>query len=241
MRKRYPKRLLPKPKYCLMGIMPVSFFGKFFLVRLNYTKSRLKSHEAILENKDDIFPASHFRSGGLSTILLSRFKKKDSVFFPNFKTGKYKYDAPWEPPRLPFRPIRDDVKYIKRKGFVGLNIGVIYSKKRKMEVKKGKVSLGYHYITMKVEHRPTMCNFWHCEIVLWAEHIPDEKNKERYKKRLLEITSKGVTESIGSTMLEMLEDSFLLEDETKEYSTPKHFYVSDRKVKSPLAFEGEKA
>lgn len=227
MRKRYPKRLLPKPQYDLMGILPVSFFGKYYLVRLNYTSSHLRSHEALIEFKDEIFPASHFRSGGMSTVLLSRFRKKDSCFFPKYKDGKYKYDAPWYPPKCPFCPKGDDIKYIKGKGFVGLNIAAICSKKHKMEVKKNGVSLGYHYITIKVEHKPTMCNFWHCEIVLWAEHIPDKTNGENYKKRLLEITSKGVAESIGSTMLELLEPDFLLSDETKEYSTPNQFYINN--------------
>jgi len=219
---RYPRRILPRHNYKNMGILPCLYFGKFFLVRTAPDNKPIKSHEDLLNRIGDLMKASQFRSGGLSVTLLSRYKKKDCRYIVDYSSNP-EYSNYWIQGDKAVRPLSQDVQYKRDRGYIGVGICDVLAASKQMDLKKDGVSIGNHKITLIVEHKPTKSNFWHCEMVLYGEHITD-KSDQKYVKRLLDITSKTVVENVGGEMLAQLKAAMRLPNEMKEYSLLGSFY-----------------
>ena len=219
---RYPKRILPRQNYKNMGQLQGVHLGKFFLVRTAPDNKPIKSHEDLLNRLGELMKASQFRSGGLSVTLLSRYKKKDCRYIVSYEANS-EYSKYWNPGEPAVRPQSCDVGYKKNRGYIGIGICDVLAASKRMDLKKGGVSIGNHRITLIVEHKPTKSNFWHCEMVLYGEYITNDPEK-KYVKRLLEITSKSMVESVGGEMLTQLKGMMKLPDEMKEYSLCGGFY-----------------
>lgn len=219
---RYPKHILPRYNYKNMGILPCLYFGKFFLIRTAPDNKPIKSHEDLLKRIGDLMKASQFRSGGISVTLLSRYRKKDCRFIVDYGANK-EYSKYWIQGEKAVRPISKYVQYRRNRGYIGVGIRDVLAVSKLMDLKKDGVSIGNHIITFIVEHKPTNCNFWHCEMVLYGEYITDKPEK-KYVKRLLDITSKTVVENVGGEMLDQLKATMRLPNEMKEYSLCSSFY-----------------
>ena len=219
---RYPKRIIPRLHYKEMGILPGVHFGKFFLIRTAPDNRPVKSHKELLGRLGELMKASQFRNGGLSVTLLSRYKKKDCRYIVNYEANP-EYSKYWKKGEQAVRPLSRDVTYKRNRGYFGVGICDVLAVSKPMNLKKDGVSIGNHLITLVVEHKPTKSNFWHCEMVLYGEHITDDPEK-KYVKRLLDITSKTVVENVGGEMLAQLKSVMRLPNEMKEYSLCSRFY-----------------
>ena len=108
------------------------------------------------------------------------------------------------------RPKRKSLSFKRNRGYFGIRIKDIEDVTYNMNLKKDGISLGEHIITMSVVHKPTLSNYWHCEIVLYAQPVKANSIFQMGKRKLLDITSKTVVESVGEEMLSQLKPKFIL-------------------------------
>lgn len=223
MKCRYPKRLLPCPHFKDLGALDTSLLGSFVLIRTAPDNNPIASIEDLHSRVGDLMKASQFRSGGVSLSLLSVYRKKDNAIIVNYKANK-NYSKYWTAGEEAIRPKRKNIRYKRDRGYFGFSINDLETLSKKMDIKKNGSSIGEHIITLKAIHKPTLSNYWHCEIVLFGELVVKKQTDVSYKKELLQITSKNIVESVGEEMLKMLKPHFILEKQIKEQTLPKSYY-----------------
>lgn len=223
MRRKYPIRLLPSKTYKELGRLSSVLNSDYVLIRTAPDNKPISSYDNLLFRLSELMKASQFRKGGVSMSLLGRYKKKDNCIIVNYKADN-RYSEYWHQGDSCKRPKRKNIRYRRDRGYFGIPIKAIEAVSKMSKLKKDGANIGMHKITMQVIHKPTLSNYWHCEIVLYGELIPDKPNIQPYNKPLLEITSKTVTENIGGELLEMLKQDMLLPQVMKDVLIPKSVF-----------------
>lgn len=220
MKNKYPQRLLPKYGYNSFGVVNGLLYGKLFVVRTTCDDKPVHSTQQVIDRSADMLPASHFRSSGMSMVLISNIRKKHLRWIVNYRGTQY--GDLWDDIPIPLRPSKKYCTYYRDRGFFAFRLSDIESVTCVAKLKKNDVDLGQHNISLKVVHKPTRCNFYHCEIIPYGS--PVDKSKGDYCKPLNILSSKGSASSYGSELLRKLMDKIYLEGDVVEYTIPNKLY-----------------
>lgn len=179
---RYPRRLIPKPKYTLIdGDFIRNGMKDFFLLRKIKRDDSLPDFRARI--KKQFIPSTFKR--GISVLLLSVLRKEDIGWSCRKPCDKVKgYECKWvEHRRKAIFPKNKHLRYEKHFPFGGYKIEDIYDYEAEFPVmvkdKHGKDVERKDLIKLRVIHEPLCINFWHCEIFLYR--VNGNKNEEELK------------------------------------------------------------
>ena len=216
---RYPRRLIPKPKYTLIDSDFFRDYMKgFFLLRKIKFDDTLLDFRAMIKSQ---FLPTTFRKG-ISVYLLSVFRKEDVGWNCRKPCGKVKgYECKWdEYGRKAIFPKNKHLRYKKRAPFGGYKIEDIYDYEAVFPVKEkdnhGKDVEREDLIKMKVMHEPLCINFWHCEIFLYR--VNGNKKEEE-----LMLSNKEMVRA-GNLILDDLAEMAYPEEETKAMHLEMKYY-----------------
>lgn len=215
MKKCYHKRVLPSPSF--KKIVIDTYLNDFFLLRYSDHDRPIKKGE---KNLASHFSASQFY-GGLSVNLLSVYRKQDACF----KVIGSKDDPqhqPWNDGDAPFAPFEKILKYSRYRGFVGIRIKhLLRAKIDKRPIKVQGVTLRNDKAYFKLEHAPTVCNFWHFNIHI--EAVNSETNQEYLLKDLNGYSNNQLTK-VAVDLLHQIEDYVKPRKYMYRYNLPKCYY-----------------
>lgn len=215
MKKKYPHRLLPRADY--HNIVVDAYLDDFFLLRYALGNASIK--------KGDKSFARHFKSSqffdGLSVNLLSVFRKQDAAFMVLGSAGDPQHQE-WKQGNDPF--IVDDrlLKYSRYRGFVGIKIKDLNRAKiDKRDIKVDGVTIRKDEVHFKIEHAPTLCNFWHFNI-----HIEgiNSKNSQYYLLRNEQGYKNTQLSKVAADLLHQIEDFVVSRQRMYVHKLPKSYY-----------------
>lgn len=188
MRKKfvYPRRLLPSSNYHKM--MSLNGIGNLFVLRAIpkgfcvRTKVHLKQNfKACMQSKEFV--------DGVSVNLLSVFKKKDILIKPNYRLHP-EWESDWDEISSTPRPSEDVIRE-RQRGYFGFRVRDLSTVLFDYFPIKGvdAPTMSPIHLTLRMEHRPTKLNFWHCTIYICEQdslsdirHTFDEKVIKRMAK-----------------------------------------------------------
>lgn len=205
MKPHYPQKILPRQNYIVID--DVSTFASLRHIVL------LRLYEKGFE---DTFVGHYFPTGrfydGLSTIMLSVFKKRDlrwKVIDKSTQVGNV-----WQHGDPIILPQRKQLTHLLTREYIGITIREIESfnsdisslknpKGDSLTIKdiNGNTLIVSH-LKFKVKHVPIRCNFWHCEI--YAQIVLDDNSKlilDKNQKRV----SKSQTERIVQSFMDQID------------------------------------
>lgn len=221
--KHYLARVLPKGHYRI--IENLHEYDKFFLCRLTDKKSPIiKKTNAY---PDFIVPKDFL--GGLSVNLLSvfnhlsaQYRPQGKIKDPHFKEWNHEEEAAI-PPRISFIPKANflgikiaDLKTIET---CDLKITTIKTENDK-QVKLTQDAEGY----FKAVHKPTKCNFWHCEVQAWGKFDAGNDFCIEDNETISKTGRRRYVEQIASALTPSLLTKLRHSSECKRHRLPKEIY-----------------
>lgn len=216
---RYPRRLIPKPKYAIIdGDFIREGMKGFFLLRKIKRDDSLPDFRARIKSQ---FLPSTFKKG-ISVLLLSVLRKEDIGWSCRKPCDKVKgYECKWEEHgKKAIFPKNKHLRYEKHVPFGGYKIEDVYEYEAEFPVKvkdkRGNEVERKDLIKLRVVHEPLCINFWHCEIFLYR--LNGEKNEEEIK------LSNKEMERAGNLILDDLAEMAYPEEKTKSRFLDRKYY-----------------
>lgn len=114
---------------------------------------------------------------GISVNLISIYKKNYMKFFPIEDKNRPRFHSPFNWNSDGCIPKAGEYKYNKAQRYYGFKISQIQDLEISFAFKANGITLTDR-IRFKIEHCPTMCNFWHFNIFIWGQ---DSISKEWIK------------------------------------------------------------
>lgn len=182
----YPRRLLPSSNYHKME--SIKGIGNHFVLRATpkgicvRKKIHLKNNfRACMQSKEFV--------DGVSVNLLSVFHKKDILFKADYRLHP-EWELDWDEISSTPRPNGDVVRE-RQRGYFGFRVRDLSTIFFDYFPIKGvdDPTMPPMHLTLRMEHRPTKLNFWHCTIFICEQdtlsdirHTFDEKVIKRMAK-----------------------------------------------------------
>ena len=220
---RYPRRLIPKPKFATIdGDFVREGMKDFFLLRKIKRDDSLPDFRARLKNQ---FLPTTFKKG-ISVLLLSILRKEDIGWSCRKPCDKVKkYECKWvEYGMKAIFPKNKHLRYEKHVAFGGYKIEDVYDYEAEFPVmvkdKHGNDVERKDLIKLRVVHEPLCINFWHCEIFLYRVN-GDKKEEE------LKLSNKEL-ERAGNLILDDLAEMACSEVETKSLFLERKYYKAKK-------------
>lgn len=171
----YPHRLLPQARFKV--ISSFKGLGNHYILRLAPKGVVIKNVTQLKSNFKCSIQSKEFVDG-VSVNLISVFRKKDVLLRPNFALHP-DWEKDWKPNTTTDRPMQDVIHY-KKHSYFGFRIRDLST-----------ITFRYHPIKnideptmapidlfLRVEHRPSKINFWHCNIFISEQGTNIDIRKE---------------------------------------------------------------
>lgn len=226
MKHRYPRRLIPKHSFSLIGEDFIrARMKKFFLIRkIAKDNTRLD----IMDRLKSQFNPSTFKNG-ISVVLFSSLQEDDLGWSCRKPFGSLRlYEKKWEDNnRRSIVPKNKHLRYVKNSEYCGYLIQDIYDydtefittirnkNGKALKDKNGEDVNRTDHIRLRVIHEPVCINYWHCEVFLY---------RVNGSTQLVEDLSNKEIERAGNLILDDLVDMAKLAEETNMRHLPKKFY-----------------
>ena len=130
---------------------------------------------------------------GISVNLISIYKKNDMKFFPVEDKQDPQFHIPFIWNSDGCLPQIGDYKYNNAQRYYGFKISQIQDFEISFVYKANGIA-PTDKIRLKIEHCPTMCNFWHFNIFIWGQ---DSLSKEWIKLECPAVVSNGTFKKIA--------------------------------------------
>lgn len=165
----YPKHIVGKSNFTKIDKIGFLKHRGFFVGRTTSMDASLFSNEAIIESfeagleiKDSTI------KNGISVNLISIYKKKDMKFAPIENRNEPRFHISFEEGADGCLPQAREYTYDNAKKYYGFKVSQIQDFEILFAYKANGISPS-NKIRFKIEHSPTMCNFWHFNIFLFGQ------------------------------------------------------------------------
>ena len=161
----YPLKLLPSLNHKKM-LIDNSFYDYYVL---NYMKEDkpFTSIENVQQDIENQMESKRFISGMSVSLAVNYNKGEHSKKVE--KNPRRDYFKNWKEGGNAIRPFDSDVTIIENRGWFGFRIGDVASVSANFEITNEKKTVARTDKTLlKVEHCPTCCNFWHCQLEVYG-------------------------------------------------------------------------
>lgn len=196
----YPRRILPSPNYHNIKEEDVPFNA--FLLRQIRRKHQVKTIRVLRSKCESILSASEFYKGISCNLLSTVFRKEHSFFIPS-NDAELGYIEDWHPGDSPILPTEGNCEYLPWQGYCGFKVSDLYEFEADIPIKnKNGTVVRTDVCLIRFEHAPTLCNFWHFNLFLYAKH---SNTGEIYN---LKDPEKGVSKSQLTKIATALADDF---------------------------------
>lgn len=171
----YPRRLLPQARFKNMGV--TNGFGPYYVVRLGQRKVHIKNKQDLKEHFAKHMQSKEFIDG-VSVLLLSVFRKKDVLLRPDYK-GHSSWEDDWDM-KTSTPMLVEGISHEPHRAYFGFRIQDLstvlfdYIPSKNID----NPSLPTMHLTLRVEHRPTTINFWHCNIYICEQNTLSDIRKK---------------------------------------------------------------
>lgn len=211
----YPKYMYPKGTW--HHIPQCAKVGRMMVLRFIY-KSKMPSGGFISFDMMKSFMRDSQFYEGLSVNLLSRFKKRDAIFWVDDKHLTSYWDNKSTAPKVPLTKLLE----IHNPGYFGFLISDIEKIESTFQIYKqnGKVERT-DIVRCKAVHCPTKVNFWHYNIFLYGEKLV---NNQPVEYLLSEELTKNKVASVASILMEDFYECLKLGSQLHSKSLPKKLY-----------------
>lgn len=220
---RYPQHLLPHRRYKMITLD--EWMKRMYVIR--YTEGGVQiADKQVLR---DTYP-NHFKDSvwinGISVSLCGLFRKRDVAYvIKPYKIKRYSKD--WMQGKGVRSPKEKHVMMKPTKGFLGLNIGDMLSVKFPYDVTyyvENEKKTRTDQCSLKIEHAPTVSNFWHFNI--WIESL-NTKDNVTFTTTVSDkcLPSKANMKKRAQAAIELLRGIVCMPDDTKEIVLPQQYYV----------------
>ncbi len=145
---------------CLKGL------GNHYILRLAPKGVVIRDSTQLKQHFKKSMQSKEFVDG-VSVNLLSVFRKKDVLLRPNY-TAHPDWENNWVPNSTTERPLIEDIYHDKRRSYFGFRIKDLNTITFEyFPIKKAdSPTMTPKQLTLRVEHRPSKINFWHCNIFI---------------------------------------------------------------------------
>lgn len=201
----YPQRLMPSPNHKLMALG--DRFEDYYV--LNYMKEDkpFVSLEAAKADIDNQMAGKRFLSG-FSVSLAVNYNEGEHLKRV-LKNKQRDYFGDWHEGEKVLKPLEEDVMVIDNRGWFGFKMKDVESVKANFSItNKKQVVVRTDETRLKVEHRPSNCNFWHCNLEVYGTH---ETTQEQYKAANRDVSkySPKMIENAGAQLVRILKDKII--------------------------------
>lgn len=215
----YPLRLLPSLNHKRMELN--SSFDDYYV--LNYMKDDMpfESIQMVQQDIDNQMEGKRFVSG-FSVSLAVNYNEGEHIKKVE-KNPSRDFFGDWHEGEKAIRPNESDVKVIETRGWFGFKISDVESVTSNFAItNEKKTVLRTDTTRLKVEHCPTYCNFWHCQIEVYGTH---SKTQVDYKASDRDVSkySRRQIENAGAQLVRILKAQATSPDDV-EY---KHVHARD--------------
>lgn len=159
----YPYPLLPNSRYKKFSID--KSLKKHYVLRLVCGKAHVRSKEDLDKQFKPSMKKEEFVLG-VSVNLLSKFRKKDVLYKPDY-IARPDWEKDWDEINSTPRPV-SGISRLRKKSYFGFkvrdleNITFEYKPTKNVDAPDMRTL----NLTLRVEHAPSKINFWHCNIYI---------------------------------------------------------------------------
>lgn len=216
----YPKHMYPKGTW--HRIPQCAKVSRMMVLRFIYQSKMPNGGFISLDMMKSFMRDSQFYEG-LSVNLLSRFKKRDTIWWVDDKQLTTYWDYQSTAPRVPLTKL----KAIYNPGYFGFFISDIEKIESTFQIYKqnGKIERT-DIVRCKAVHCPTKVNFWHYNIILYGEKVV---NNQPVEYLLSDELSKSKVASVASLLMEDFYDCLKLGSQLHGKPLPKKLYKKGKR------------
>lgn len=171
----YPKQLCGRENFKKIENVELLKRRNFFVSRTTNMDSECFSDEAIVNSFESGCEVKDSTvKNGISVNLIARYKKKHLKFFPiEDKTSpRFHLEFSWNTNGC--KPQVGEYSYNHRMKYYGFRISQIHDMEISFAYKANGISPS-DKIRVRLEHCPTMSNFWHFNMFLWGKDVNSGK------------------------------------------------------------------
>ena len=171
----YPKHIVGKSNFKKIDNVGFLKHRGFFIGRTTSIDANPFSINAV---KDSFAEGKEVKAStvknGISVNLISIYKKNDMKFFPIEDKNNPRFHVPFIQNSDGCLPQIEEYKYNKAQRYYGFKISQIQDFEISFVYKANGI-IPTDKIRFKIEHSPTMCNFWHFNISVWGQDSISKK------------------------------------------------------------------
>lgn len=197
----YPKHIIGKSNFKKIDNVDFLKHRGFFIGRTTSLGADSFSIDAV---KDSFAKGREVKDttikNGISVNLISIYKKYDMKFFPIEDKQDPQFHVPFIWKSDGCLPQIGDYKYNNAQRYYGFKISQIQDLEISFVYKANGIA-PTDKIRFKIEHSPTMCNFWHFNIFIWGQ---DSVSKEWIKLECPMVVSNSTFKKIAIAAFPLL-------------------------------------
>ena len=157
--------------------------------------------------------------------FVSVFKRQDSRIALDYKNHR-EHASDWCAEHKAMCPEKSHIRHF-HSGYYGFQIKDLQKIRREqVELKVGNQKKGRYNISFVLIHRPTVSNYWHCELHIYGKSVdPCHESGTMIELQQKGIVSKNAVTSIANSMMTDFEKIVKSKNEIKRRRIDKKLYI----------------